>query len=164
MKSFESLRTISHHHTTPAPPEAFMHHKSSIFISSVQKEFATERRALADFIRGDALLRRYFDAFTFEDLPATDRRADDVYLAEVDRCTVYVGLFGNEYGHEDSEGISPAEHEFQRATKKHKFRLVFVKGADDKARHPKMLKLIRSASSQLVRRRFVGIPDLTAAL
>ncbi len=141
-----------------------MSQKSSIFISSVQREFADERRALADFIRGDPLLRRYFAAFTFEDLPATDRCADDVYLDEVDRCTVYVGLFGNEYGYEDSEGISPTEREFQRATKKRKFRLIFVKGADDKARHPKMLKLIRSASNQLVRRRFVGIPDLTAAL
>jgi len=141
-----------------------MHHKSSIFISSVQKEFAAERRALADFIRGDPLLRRYFDAFIFEDLPATDRRADEVYLDEVDQCAVYVGLFGNEYGYEDAEGFSPTEREFQRATKQRKFRLIFVKGADDKARHPRMLKLIRSASSQLVRRRFVGIPDLTAGL
>ena len=141
-----------------------MNHRQRIFISSVQKEFAAERRALADFIKGDPLLRRYFDVFIFEDLPATDRGADDVYLDEVDRCTVYVGLFGNEYGYEDAEGISPTEREFQRATQKHKLRLILVKGADDKARHPKMLKLIRSASSQLVRRRFVGIPDLTAAL
>ena len=82
----------------------------------------------------------------------------------MDRCTVYVGLFGNEYGYEDAEGISPTEREFQRATQKHKPRFIFVKGTDDKARDPKMLKLIRSASSQLVRPRFVGIPDLTAAL
>jgi predicted HTH transcriptional regulator len=141
-----------------------MDHQPRIFISSVQKEFAAERRALADFIKGDPLLRRYFDVFVFEDLPATDRRADEVYLDEVDRCAVYVGLFGNEYGYEDADGISPTEREFQRATQKRKFRLVFVKGADDKAREPKMLALIRKASNQLIRRRFVGIPDLTAAL
>ena len=29
-----------------------------IFISSVQKEFAKERAALRDYLRGDALLRR----------------------------------------------------------------------------------------------------------
>ena len=105
-----------------------MHHQPRIFISSVQKELAAERRALSDFIKGDPLLRRYFNIFLFEDLPATDRRADNVYLDEVDRCALYVGLFGNEYGNEDAQGLSPTEREFKRATQKRKFRLVFVKG------------------------------------
>lgn len=61
---------------------------SIIFISSVQKEFKKERRALKDFILGDPLLKRFFDVFLFEDLPASDRRAYDVYLEEVDRCTI----------------------------------------------------------------------------
>ena len=51
-----------------------------IFISSVQKEFATERVALRDYLRGDPLLRRFFEVFLFEEVPAADRRADDVYL------------------------------------------------------------------------------------
>jgi len=34
--------------------------KLRIFISSVQKEFAAERRTLRDYIEGDALLRRFF--------------------------------------------------------------------------------------------------------
>ena len=59
-----------------------------IFISSVQKEFAGERAALRDYLRGDALLRRFFEAFLFEEVPAADRRADDVYLDEVERCDV----------------------------------------------------------------------------
>ena len=50
---------------------------ASIFVSSVQKEFAQERRAIRDFVEGDALLRRFFDVFLFEDLPASDRRADE---------------------------------------------------------------------------------------
>jgi ATP-dependent DNA helicase RecG len=44
-----------------------------IFISSVQKELAAERRALKDYIHGDPLLRRFFEVFLFEDLPASDR-------------------------------------------------------------------------------------------
>jgi len=110
------------------------------------------------------LLRRYFDVFLFEDLPASDRRADNVYLEEVDSCDVYVGLFGIEYGYEDAEGLSPTEREFDHATVKGKLRLVFVKGTDDKSRKPKMLKLVRKAGSQLIRRRFNDIPDLSAAL
>jgi ATP-dependent DNA helicase RecG len=138
--------------------------KSGLFMSSVQKELQEERRAIRDFIQGDPLCRRYFSVFLFEDLPAIDRRADDVYLEEVDRCDIYVGLFGNEYGNEDAEGLSPTEREFDRATAKSKKRLIFVKGTDDKKRHPKILKLIRKAGSQLIRRRFTGVPDLTAAL
>ena len=80
---------------------------STIFISSVQKELAEERRAVKAFVEGDALLRRYFTAFLFEDLPAADRRADEVYLDKVDRCAIYVGLFGNDYGFEDKDGVSP---------------------------------------------------------
>ena len=38
-----------------------------LFIRSVQKEFAPERAALRDYLRGDALLRRFFEPFLFED-------------------------------------------------------------------------------------------------
>ena len=78
-----------------------------IFISSVQKEFAKERAALRDYLRGDALLRRFFEAFLFEEVPAADRRADELYLDEVGRCDVYVGLFGNDYGFEDARAFPP---------------------------------------------------------
>jgi hypothetical protein len=61
--------------------------KQRIFISSVQKEFSEERQALKAYILSDALLSRFFEVFLFEDLPATDRRADAVYLQEVERCT-----------------------------------------------------------------------------
>ena len=140
------------------------YNRKILFISSVQKELCEERRAIKNFVQGDALLSRYFDVFLFEDLPASDRRADEVYLKEVEHCAVYIGLFGNEYGYEDSEGLSPTEREFDHATALGKPRLIFIKGSNDKARHPKMLKLIHKAGSQLIRRRFSNIPDLTTAL
>ena len=137
----------------------------SIFISCVQKELAEERRTLRDYILNDPLLKRFVsDVVLFEDLPASDHRADNVYLEEVEHCDVYVGLFGMEYGREDSGGFSPTDREFDHATAKGKTRLVFVKGSEDKGRHPKMIKLIHKAGSQLIRRRFNDIPDLTAAL
>jgi len=136
----------------------------SIFISSVQKELAEERRALKAFVEGDPLLRRFFTVFLFEDLPAADTRADAVYLGEVARSALYVGLFGNEYGFEDTEGVSPTEREFNRATELAKPRFIFVKGADDRARHPKMAALVRRAGNELIRRRFASAPELTSAL
>ena len=99
-----------------------------IFVSSVQREFAEERVALRDYVRGDPLLRRFFDVFVFEDVPATDRRPDQLYLGEVARCDLYAGLFGNGYGFEDDQGLSPTEREFDCATEIGAHRLIFVKG------------------------------------
>jgi len=42
-----------------------------IFVSSVQKEPAAERRAVKARVRGDPVLRRFFEVFLFEDLPAS---------------------------------------------------------------------------------------------
>jgi hypothetical protein len=68
---------------------------------------------------GDPLLRRFFEVFLFEDLPAADRRADQVYLDEVAACDLYLGLLGNEYGWEDTDGLSPTEREFNAAMGHH---------------------------------------------
>lgn len=147
---------------SPAAPE--MGAMLRLFVSSVQKELAAERRALKDYVHGDALLRQFFDVFLFEDLPASDRRADEVYLAEVDRCSLYVGLFGRDYGFEDATGVSPTEREFDRATDAGKPRFIYVRGADDSTRHPKMRALIRRAGDQLIRRRFDAVAELNAAI
>ena len=135
-----------------------------IFISSVQREFAPERAALRDYLRDDPLLRRFFDVFLFEDAPATDRRPDELYLDEVGRCDVYVGLFGRDYGNEDEGGIAPTEREFERATAVGAHRLIFVKALNDGTRHPKMRALIDKAQTGLVRKRFSTPEELTTGL
>ena len=135
-----------------------------LFISSAQKEFSAERRALKDYIHGDPLLQRFFRVFLFEDLPASDRRVDEVYLAEVDRSQIYLGLFGRDYGFEDTDGVSPTEHEFDRATASSKERLIFISHVTDAERHPKMRALINKAGHQLIRRRFDSTPELLDAV
>ena len=125
-----------------------------VFISSVQREFEPIRRGLKAFLLGDAMLSRFVsEVFVFEDLPAVDRRADEVYLREVERCDVYIGLFGHEYGSEDADGVSPTEREYDQATKHKKTRLIYVWGSDEKTRAPKIRQLIRKASGDVVRRR-----------
>ena len=134
-----------------------------IFISSVQGEFAEERAILRDYVQSDRLIRRFFEVFLFEDAPASDRRPDQLYLDEVERCDIYVGLFGFDYGNEDEEGVSPTEREFDCATAADVHRLVFVKGAGD-ARHPKMQALIHKAQAGLIRKRFNTTAELVAGL
>lgn len=108
-----------------------------IFISSVQQEFANERKALAEYIRTDALLGRFFNVFIFEEMPATSQSAVQVYLGEVEQSDIYLALMGSRYGYEDSEGISPTEREFDLATNLHKDRLIFIKRMDSDQRNVK---------------------------
>jgi len=131
-----------------------------IFISSVQKEFKQTRLDLKAFLLGDAFLHRFVsEVFLFEELPATDRRADQVYLEQVERCDIYLGIFGYEYGNEDRDGVSPTEYEYNHAAKHRKTRLVYVWGSDEKRRATKMRHLVGKAGSELIRRR---IEDFSA--
>ena len=134
-----------------------------IFISSVQKEFAQIRLDLKAFLLGDAVLRRFVaEVFLFEEIPAKDRPADQIYLEEVERCDIYLGIFGNEYGNEDRQGISATEHEYDHATAHGKVRLIYVWGSDEKRRVPKMRELVRKASNKLIRRRIEDVSALTS--
>ena len=135
-----------------------------IFVSGVQKELNEERVAIRDYIKSDPLLRIYFETFLFEDLPAIDRKPDELYLDEVDGCSIYLGIFGNEYGTENKLGFSPTELEFERATEKSKYRLIFVKGKDDSKRHQKMQSLISRVTPHVVRKRFADTDDLKIEL
>ena len=111
-----------------------------IFISSVQKEFAAERKALAQYIRNDALLGGFFEVFLFEEIAANSYTAPQVYLAEVAASHIYVGLLGNEYGFEDNQGISPTEHEYNEAKEQLLQKWIYVKGQADENRHPRELR------------------------
>ena len=135
-----------------------------IFISSVQSEFAQERAALRDYLRTDPLMREFFDFFLFEDVPALDRRPDYLYLDEVEQSDIYVGIFGDDYGSEDADGISPTEREFDQATASGVQRLIFVKGTNNDDQHPKMQALIQKAQSGLIRKRFNASEELVTAL
>jgi ATP-dependent DNA helicase RecG len=135
-----------------------------IFISSVQKELAEERLALRDYLNGDTRLRKFFEAFLFEEVPAADKRTDATYLDEVARCDIYLGIFGKEYGWEDDNGLSPTHHEFREATRLGKTRQIYVKGADNSDRHPKMSALIDEAGASLIRRRFNAAEELVSAV
>ena len=78
--------------------------KKHIFISSVQSEFAEERKRLAEYIRQDALFSRYFEPFLFEELPAQDVSAQVAYLEQAAKSEVYILLVGEQYGYqEDSD-------------------------------------------------------------
>ena len=138
--------------------------KLRIFISSVQAEFAQERQSLFDYLHSDPLLGLFFEPFLFENLPASDQRVDAVYINEVGKCDLYLGLFGSRYGFEDAQGISPTEREFDEATLQHKTRLIYVLGDSSLPRNAKMDQLIQKVGIDLVRKRFNSGDDLNAGV
>lgn len=135
-----------------------------LFISSVQSEFAEERAMLCYYIRTDALLGKFFDPFIFEEVPANEKPTNQVYLKEVETCDIYLRLYGNLYGYEDADGISPTEHEYDLAAKLHKSRLIFIKSIDETNRHPKETALIRKVEQDVVRKTFVDIDGLRTSV
>ncbi len=135
-----------------------------VFISSVQSEFMHERRLLRNYLHGDTLLRKFFEVFLFEDLPAIDQRPDRLFLDQVEESDIYIGLFGKEYGNEDDHGVSPTEREFDHATIHGAHRMVFLKGIDEQIRHPKMQNLVNKAQSGLIRKRFKTPEELKVAI
>ena len=135
-----------------------------IFISSVQSEFAEERAMLSQYIRTDALLGKFFETFIFEDVPANEASPQQVYLNEVEMADIYLGLYGNNYGYEDEEGVSPTEREYDRAAELHKTRLVFIKSIDEEHRHSKEATLIRKVERDIVRKTFVDTEGLRTSV
>lgn len=138
--------------------------KQKIFISSVQAEFAEERQALHDYIMADPLLGKFFEPFLFERLPATDQKADAVYLREVEQSHIYLALLGKSYGFEDEQGISPTEREFDKATQLYKTKLVYLTQHKAEERQDKQNAFIHKAQAVLVRKRFSAIHELKSAV
>lgn len=140
-----------------------------IFVSSVQKEFAGVRKLLKRFISKNPVLRRFFDTFVFEaDVVACDRRTNELYIDELRKCDIYIGLIGNEYGYEDAEGISPTEREFDEATRLGLTRLLFVLGKNNDGRAIKEAAFLRKVSDALIRARCEDeselLPEIYASL
>ena len=132
-----------------------------VFISSVQREFAAERQMLAEYVRKDALLGKFFDVFLFEEEPACDVEARDLYLPEVEKSDIYLGILGAQFGNTDADGVSPTEREYDLATIKGKERLVFVKKCE---RDPREERFVQKVQSDVVRKSFETAEELQLAV
>lgn len=118
-----------------------------------------------DLVSDNPQLARFFSTFAFEfDVPASDKRTDEVYLAELAVSDLYVGIIGNDYGGLTSDGVSATESEYDEATRLGISRFIFVKGSSDKMRDPCERNFLRKVSPGLIRVRFENTEELLAAL
>jgi predicted HTH transcriptional regulator len=77
----------------------------------------------------------------YEKEPPSPRPAKQPYLDALSGCAVYVLMIANEYGQPDGE-ISATHHEYRRAQQLKLPTVVFLKGAKDDTRSPKVRALI----------------------
>jgi predicted HTH transcriptional regulator len=131
-----------------------------IFISSVQREFAEERRMLANYLQKDALFARFFDVFIFENLPAKDQQPERAYIEEVKKCDIFLILLGKEYGYEFPDGTSPTQHEYETATENNKYRLAFLSNFAENERHVKVQNLVKQIAGSIVYKIFASPSEL----
>ena len=136
-----------------------------IFISSVQRELAAERKAVVDGVSANPQLARFFSTFAFEfDVPVQDKRTDEIYLSELASSDVYVCIIGNEYGGITPDGISATECEYDEATRLGLPRFVFVKGKSDARRDKRERAFLRKLSPGVIRLRFTTADELLRSL
>jgi predicted HTH transcriptional regulator len=137
--------------------------KYKIFISGVQNELKTERHAVKDLIIENHLLKDYFSVFLFEDVPAKSKSSKQIYLDEVIKSDIYLGLIGSKYGSTDTKGISATESEFLMAKKSGKNIFIYIKGKNNTQRDKKVQKFIQKIKNSergYTYKRFATIPEL----
>ncbi len=111
--------------------------KINVFISSNQREFADQRKYLVENIRKDPSFNNYFDLYIFEEDSAKSSSSDTVFTNQVEHADIYIGLIGNNYGFEYTNGISATEFEFNKFDAKNSNSYFFVKmddTADEKSK------------------------------
>jgi predicted HTH transcriptional regulator len=86
--------------------------KLKIFVSSNQTEFQVERIKIKEFIENTPIYNNLFEVFIFEDVPAEGLSPQKIYLEEVKKSNIFIGLIGENYGSINENGVSASEEEF----------------------------------------------------
>ncbi len=139
--------------------------KFKVFISSVQDEFAAERRKLKDWLGSDPFISRFVESvFLFEDVPAKGRSPVDVYLDEARASDVYIGLIGSQYYGRKSvkRGVSATEREYDAAVSAGVECWVYLSNVEK--RDKKTEALVRKVGSAATWAKYEGFPELRDAV
>ena len=139
--------------------------KFKVFISSVQDEFAAERRKLKDWLGSDPFISRFVESvFLFEDVPAKGRSPVDVYLDEARASDIYIGLIGSQYYGRNSVklGVSATEREYDAAVSVGVECWVYLSNVEK--RDKKAEALVKKVGSAATWAKYEGFPELRDAV
>jgi len=120
--------------------------KLKIFVSGKEGELSDERKSVLKVIE-----EMGFDAESSENRPASEKTPKDLYIPEVQKSDIYIGIFGKIHS-------LPSIEEFVTAGKTQRTRLIFVKEIEK--RDEELQKFLDRISKQLWYRTFYGLEDL----
>ena len=135
------------------------------FISSVQDEFAEERRRLKEWLTTDLFVSRFVESvFLFEDEPSRGKPPREVFLEEARASDIYIGLVGAQYYGKTSvkRGVSATEQEYDAAGTCDCERWVYLKAVDK--RDKKASAFVSRVNRDVTRTLFVTFDDLKSAV
>ena len=136
-----------------------------IFISSVQDEFAEERRRLKQWLTTDLFVSRFVESvFLFEDVPSRGKPPQEVFLDEVKSSDIYIGFIGSQYYGKASmkRGVSATEQEYDAAGAADCERWVYLKAVDK--RDAKAAAFVSRVNRDVTRTLFATFEDLKSAV
>ena len=136
-----------------------------IFISSVQDEFAEERRRLKQWLTTDLFVSRFVESvFLFEYVPSRGKPPQEVFLDEVKTSDIYIGLIGSQYYGKASgkRGVSATEQEYDAAGMVDCERWVYLKAVDK--RDAKAAAFVSRVNQDVTRTLFATFEDLKSAV
>ena len=136
-----------------------------IFISSVQDEFADERRRLKQWLTTDLFVSRFVESvFLFEDVPSRGKPPQEVFLDEVKSSDIYIGFIGSQYYGKASmkRGVSVTEQEYDAAGAADCERWVYLKAVDK--RDAKTAAFVSRVNRDVTRTLFATFEDLKSAV
>ena len=136
-----------------------------IFISSVQDEFAEERRRLKQWLTTDLFVSRFVESvFLFEDVPSRGKPPQEVFLDEVKSSDIYIGFIGSQYYGKASmkRGVSATEQEYDAAGAADCERWVYLKAVDK--RDAKTAAFVSRVNRDVTRTLFATFEDLKSAV
>jgi predicted HTH transcriptional regulator len=111
-----------------------------IFISSVQKELASERLALQILLTTDPFLQQHTRPVLFEHEPQPLRPDPQAYLKLLEKCQLFVLILGKTYGNVYN-GLSAIHHEYREAQELKLPTLVCVMGHSKLKREASLVAL-----------------------
>jgi ATP-dependent DNA helicase RecG len=111
-----------------------------IFISSVQKELASERLALQILLTTDPFLQQHTRPVLFEREPQPLRPDPQAYLKLLEKCQLFVLILGKTYGNVYN-GLSAIHHEYREAQELKLPTLVCVMGHNKLKREASLVAL-----------------------
>ena len=105
--------------------------KIDVFLSSNMAEFSKEREYIYDNIKQDDTLNDYFSIYLFEEDNAKSTPSSKVFIEQVEKSDIYIGLIGENYGNIYREGVSATEYEYNLFNKTKSDAFFYIKNTNE---------------------------------